>query len=49
MCYDGYFDNCCPNKHTQRFEIVSILTQVSMKNELYNLTAYNVTPYGIFF
>jgi hypothetical protein len=31
MYHDGYFVNCCPNKHTQRFEIVSILTQASMK------------------
>jgi hypothetical protein len=28
---DGYFVNCYPNKHIQRFEIVSILTQASMK------------------
>jgi hypothetical protein len=23
--------NCCPNEHAQRFKIVSILTQASMK------------------
>ena len=22
MCYDGYFVNCCPNEHAQKFEIV---------------------------
>jgi hypothetical protein len=27
MYYDGYFVNCCPNKHAQRLEIVSILMQ----------------------
>jgi hypothetical protein len=31
MYYDGYFVNCCPNEHAQRFENVSILTQASMK------------------
>jgi hypothetical protein len=31
MCYDGYFINYCPNEHTKRFEIVSILMQASMK------------------
>jgi hypothetical protein len=31
MYYDGYSVNCCPNKHIQRFEIMSILTQASMK------------------
>jgi hypothetical protein len=31
MCYDGYFVNCCLNEHTQRFEIVSNVTQASMK------------------
>jgi hypothetical protein len=31
MYHDGYFVNCCPNKHAQSFEIVSILTQASMK------------------
>jgi hypothetical protein len=31
MCYDEYFVNCYPNEHTQRFEIVSILMQASMK------------------
>jgi hypothetical protein len=31
ICQDGYFVNCCPNEHAQRFEIVSILTQASMK------------------
>jgi hypothetical protein len=31
MCHDGYFVNCCPNGQAERFEIVSILTQVSMK------------------
>jgi hypothetical protein len=31
MCYDGYFVNFCPNEHIQRFEIVSILTQATMK------------------
>jgi hypothetical protein len=30
MYYDGYFVNYCPNKHTQRLGIVSILMQVSM-------------------
>jgi hypothetical protein len=30
MYYDGYFVNCCPNKHTQRLEIVSILMQASI-------------------
>jgi hypothetical protein len=30
MYYDGYFVNCCPNKHTQRLEIMSILMQASM-------------------
>jgi hypothetical protein len=25
MYYDGYFVNCCPNKHAQRLEIVSLL------------------------
>jgi hypothetical protein len=34
MGYDGYFVNCCTNKHAQRFEIVSILTQASMKIEI---------------
>jgi hypothetical protein len=31
MCYDGYFVNCCLNKDAKRFEIVSNLTQASMK------------------
>jgi hypothetical protein len=31
MCYDGYSVNCCPNKHAQRFEIMPILTQASVK------------------
>jgi hypothetical protein len=31
ICHDGYFVNCCPNEHAQRFEIVSILTRASMK------------------
>jgi hypothetical protein len=31
MRYDGYFVNCCPNEHAQSFEIVSILTQESMR------------------
>jgi hypothetical protein len=31
MYYDGYFVDCCSNKHAQRFEILSILTQASMK------------------
>jgi hypothetical protein len=30
MYYDGYSVNCCPNKHAQRLEIVSILMQASM-------------------
>jgi hypothetical protein len=30
MYYDGYFVNCCPNKHAQRLEIVSILMQASI-------------------
>jgi hypothetical protein len=30
MYYDGYFVKCCPNKHAQRLEIVSILMQASM-------------------
>jgi hypothetical protein len=30
MYYDGYFVNCCPNKHAQRLEIVSILMQASL-------------------
>jgi hypothetical protein len=37
MCYDGYFINCCPNKHAKRFEIVSILIQTSMKHKLFKL------------
>jgi hypothetical protein len=31
MCYDGYSINNCPNKHAQIFEIMSVLTQASMK------------------
>jgi hypothetical protein len=31
ICHDGYFVNCCPNDYTQKFEIVSILTQTAMK------------------
>jgi hypothetical protein len=31
MSYDGYFVDCCPNEHAQRFEIVSILKQASIK------------------
>jgi hypothetical protein len=34
MCYDGYFVNCFPDKHAQRFEIMSILTQASMKTKI---------------
>jgi hypothetical protein len=34
MRYDGYFVNCCPNEHVQRIEIMSILTQASMKTEI---------------
>jgi hypothetical protein len=30
MYYDGYFVNCCPNKHAQRLEFGSILMQASM-------------------
>jgi hypothetical protein len=30
MYYDGYFINCCPNKHVQRLEIMSILMQASI-------------------
>jgi hypothetical protein len=48
MYYDGYFVNCCPNEHVQRFEIMSILTQ-AWKKTLYKLTDYDVTPDGIFF
>jgi hypothetical protein len=33
MCYDGYSINCCLEKRAQRFEIMSILTQASMKTE----------------
>jgi hypothetical protein len=31
MYYDRYFVDCCPKKHTQRLEIVSILMQASME------------------
>jgi hypothetical protein len=34
MCYDGYFVNCYSNEHAQRFEIMSILTQASIKTEI---------------
>jgi hypothetical protein len=34
MHYNGYSVNCCPNEHAQRFEIMSILTQASMKIEI---------------
>jgi hypothetical protein len=34
MCYDGYLVNYCPNKHAQRLEIMSILTQASIKTEI---------------
>jgi hypothetical protein len=34
MCYDGHFVNCCLDKYAQRFEIMSILTQASMKIEI---------------
>jgi hypothetical protein len=37
MCHDGYFVNCCPNKHAQRFKIVSTLTQASMKEKIVQL------------
>jgi hypothetical protein len=49
MCYDGYSVNCYPNKHPQRFEIISILKLASMKNKLYKLTTYDVIPDGVFF
>jgi hypothetical protein len=31
ICYDGYFASCCSNERIQRFEIMSILTQASIK------------------
>jgi hypothetical protein len=31
MYHDGCFVNCCPNERAQRFEIMPILTQASMK------------------
>jgi hypothetical protein len=34
MCYNGYFVNHCSNEHVQRFEIMSILKQASMKREI---------------
>jgi hypothetical protein len=34
MCYDGYSINFCPKKHAQRFEIMSILMQASMKTSI---------------
>jgi hypothetical protein len=37
MCHDGYFVDCYPNEHAQRFEIVLILTQASMKTEIVQL------------
>jgi hypothetical protein len=49
MCYDVYFVNFCPNKHAQRFGIVSVLMQASMKTELYKLIDFNVTLDGVFF
>jgi hypothetical protein len=37
MYHDGYFVNCCPNEHIQRFEIVSILKQASIKTLILQL------------
>jgi hypothetical protein len=48
MYYDGYFVNCCSNKHTQRFEIMSILMQASMKTEIVQINRFVILD-GIFF
>jgi hypothetical protein len=48
MCYNGYFVNYCPDKHTQRFEIMSILMQASMKTEIVQINRFVILD-GIFF